>query len=373
MSEHLHPGLHPDADSLNAFLEGMLPDHERLQCLAHLAECPSCREVVFLAQEASPAPAPPKPAPAWRRWIAAAAAACLAVLAVWLYLRHAAVAPEREIVARGSETPPPPAPPSAPKTEAQLPKPVQTSPKTNKKTAGDTMTAPPQEAPNPPVATESVSAPAKATTVDSREELAAGMAGVSGTVTDSTGAALSGATIQVRQPDGTITTDARADVTGQFHVAGLPAGRYELRIEAPGFRQLRWQIDLQPREMAAAKMQLDVGDVSSTVEVTAEAPAIQTATPSVRKKALPGKLPAAITVASGKVMLAVDSAGAVFVSRNSGNSWNAVKPAWSGKVRLIALADPSQASIATFQLTTDSGSVWLSRDGVRWSAAPPQH
>ena len=37
MSEYLQPGLHPDPDSLNAFVEGVLPEHERLQCLAHLA------------------------------------------------------------------------------------------------------------------------------------------------------------------------------------------------------------------------------------------------------------------------------------------------------------------------------------------------
>ncbi len=51
MSEYLQPGLHPDPDSLNAFIEGVLPEHERLQCLAHLAECPACREVVYLAEE----------------------------------------------------------------------------------------------------------------------------------------------------------------------------------------------------------------------------------------------------------------------------------------------------------------------------------
>jgi len=64
MSEQLHPGLHPDADSLNAFIEGVLPEHERLQCMAHLAECSRCREVVFLAHEPPPAPAASAPTPA---------------------------------------------------------------------------------------------------------------------------------------------------------------------------------------------------------------------------------------------------------------------------------------------------------------------
>ena len=45
--------LHPDAESLNAFAEEALPEQERGEIVAHLAECGRCREVVFLAQEAA--------------------------------------------------------------------------------------------------------------------------------------------------------------------------------------------------------------------------------------------------------------------------------------------------------------------------------
>src|SRR5947208_14164738 len=101
MSEHLHPGLHPDPDSLSAFIEGVLPEHERLQCLAHLAECSQCREVVYLAQEPTPVPAS-GPAPAWRRWfapvpvLAAAAAACIVVVPAAWYLHQKGAAPARD-------------------------------------------------------------------------------------------------------------------------------------------------------------------------------------------------------------------------------------------------------------------------------------
>jgi hypothetical protein len=88
---------------------------------------------------------------------------------------------------------------------------------------------------------------------------------------------------------------------------------------------------------------------------------------------LPSKLPADTTVSSGKVMLAVDSAGALFFSRNGGKSWKAVKPLWHDKVAsLVTLAEPAPTSTAVFQLTTDSGSDWLSRDGSHWYPAPPQ-
>jgi hypothetical protein len=70
-------------------------------------------------------------------------------------------------------------------------------------------------------------------------------------------------------------------------------------------------------------------------------------------------------------MLAVDFAGAVFLSRNAGKGWKRVKPAWPGKVvQLITLDEPSQTPAAVFQLTTDSDAAWLSRDGNHWYPAP---
>src|SRR5665213_4117689 len=110
MSEYLQPGLHPDPDSLNAFVEGVLPEHERLQCLAHLAECPSCREVVYLAEELLesvplPLPAATEKARFWRRWltpIPALSAAVLAgtlILSFWLYQHSKPVPAAPELVA----------------------------------------------------------------------------------------------------------------------------------------------------------------------------------------------------------------------------------------------------------------------------------
>jgi hypothetical protein len=89
--------------------------------------------------------------------------------------------------------------------------------------------------------------------------------------------------------------------------------------------------------------------------------------------ALPDKLPPATTAAKGKLMLRTDSAGGLFLSKNAGKSWKAVKGPWQGNVvRLGTMPDPSHAANALFQLTTDSASVWLSRDGNHWYQAPAQ-
>jgi Photosynthesis system II assembly factor YCF48/Putative zinc-finger len=48
------PQVHPDPDSLTAYLEQLLPAPERNQVLEHLAVCRQCREVVALSQPQQP-------------------------------------------------------------------------------------------------------------------------------------------------------------------------------------------------------------------------------------------------------------------------------------------------------------------------------
>jgi len=206
-------------------------------------------------------------------------------------------------------------------------------------------------------------------------------AGISGTVTDPSGATIPQATIQLRQLAGNGTTNARTDRSGEFKFSGLAPGQYELQITAPGFRQTTQRVEVQPQQMAAVTARLEVGSMAETVQVEANASVVQTQSSQVgrSKKAvpletppLPSKLPTRIEVKSGKIMLSVDSAGALFFSGNSGKSWKAIKSPWTGKV--VSLVTPptlTQDSKALFQLTTDSGSVWLSQDGRRWYPVRP--
>jgi hypothetical protein len=415
MSEHLNPGVHLDADSLSAFVEGVLPEHERAQCLAHLAGCSRCREVVFLAQVTPVAPAAPVlvPAPLRQLWfrplplLAAAAAICVALLGTWLYMRSRTGAPPRELTARITQVPS--SMPGKP-SETQPPKPVvrKTIPLAARRSqpepagkeprpASVTVPEAPRTAPLPPesasgasVSTPQVNVPPPPTpapvVIQTEVASAAASAGISGMVTDATGAAVPQAAVQLRQLAGNSTINARTDPAGQFRFAGLAPGQYELQITAPGFRLTSQLVEVRAQEVAAVKSELQVGSVSETVEVTSAAPTIQTESASVsassrRKRAappeprpLPSKLPAETIVTSGKVMVAVDSAGALFYSGNSGKGWKAVKLQWSGKVvDLVTPPEVPEGRSAQFQLTTDSGSDWLSRDGRHWYPAPPKH
>src|SRR5215467_10646826 len=64
--------VHPDADTLTAFAEQLLPAPERQQVLTHLAACGDCREVLALSQVELPAAMTqpvlsPAPVPLWRK------------------------------------------------------------------------------------------------------------------------------------------------------------------------------------------------------------------------------------------------------------------------------------------------------------------
>jgi hypothetical protein len=407
MNERLHPGVHPDADSLSAFVEGVLPEHERAECLAHLAECSRCREVVFLAQGTPVAPAAPVlvPAPARRRWfrpmplLAAAAVVCVMLLGAWLYVRSRTEVPTPNMIAQV-----PQAPPSTPdnRVETPSPRPVvrkkillaprrsQPEPKVERPTpAPVTMPETARTAPVPPAVESAASIPPAPEppplVVQTEVASAEVLSGIFGVVTDPTGAIVPQATVQLRQIASNNTTNARTDVAGQFKFRGLAPGQYELQISAPGFRQTSKQVELRRQEVATVKSELQVGSVTETIQVTAAPLTLQTSTSAVsttsrRKRVppdprpLPTKLPAEIIVTRGRVILAVDSSGAFFFSGNSGKSWKAVKSQWPGKVvGLMTPPEVPQAGKARFQLTTDSGSIWLSRDGLRWYAAPDHH
>jgi hypothetical protein len=213
---------------------------------------------------------------------------------------------------------------------------------------------------------------------------------VAGSVTDSSGAAIAKANVTLRQIAGASSGNTQTDERGQFKIAALPPGRYELQIAAQGFRTASGQIELQAQDLAMVAPVLSVGSVAETVEVMAQttvgvesAATAKTLSPATGASDLPNNgrsiqalarltQPAeGVTVARGKLMLKVDSAGALSFSKDAGKHWKAVKPIWTGKVVQLATRAESPTNPEAFQITTDSGSVWLSRDGVHWYPDSP--
>ena len=94
-----------------------------------------------------------------------------------------------------------------------------------------------------------------------------------GTVTDSSGSALPGATVVITNPESKTTRTATTGDVGEYRFLALPPSTYTLTVTSKGFTRYQ-QTDLQllVNTPATANVRLKVGSVSESVTVTSEAP-----------------------------------------------------------------------------------------------------
>ena len=103
-----------------------------------------------------------------------------------------------------------------------------------------------------------------------------------GTVRDSTGAVVPGVTVTVRNTGTGATRTATTGANGAYRLVALPVGAYEVRAEQPGFQaEVRSGLTLAVDQEAVVNFALQVGQVEQTVEVTAEAPVVNTTSGSL--------------------------------------------------------------------------------------------
>jgi hypothetical protein len=107
-------------------------------------------------------------------------------------------------------------------------------------------------------------------------------ASIEGTVTDGSGAVISGAKVTVKNSAVGIERSATTDATGVFRFPSLPLGEYSIEASASGFqKQLVKSVLLEIGTHAVETLKLSVGNASEVIEVTSEAPMIETTTPTV--------------------------------------------------------------------------------------------
>jgi hypothetical protein len=103
-----------------------------------------------------------------------------------------------------------------------------------------------------------------------------------GTVTDAQGAAVQKATVTITDVSKGTSDTATTNDSGNYTVTHLLPDAYTVKIEAPGFKTFQ-QTNVTVTADASQKIdaQLQVGSASETMEVTAEAPQLQTASADV--------------------------------------------------------------------------------------------
>jgi hypothetical protein len=103
-----------------------------------------------------------------------------------------------------------------------------------------------------------------------------------GTVTDTTGAALPGATVTVRQVETDTTRTLVTDGQGRYRASALEPGTYEVRAELSGFQTVRFDnIRLSVGQSAVLNVTLQLGALQEAILVTESAPLVATTSSTV--------------------------------------------------------------------------------------------
>ena len=99
---------------------------------------------------------------------------------------------------------------------------------------------------------------------------------VSGQVTDSTGAAVPQASITITNVNTSVSRKAETSGTGFYVITLLPPGNYRLTVEKQGFQTLDFpNLILQVNQTLAIDAVLQVGTITQSVTVQAQAPLLQ--------------------------------------------------------------------------------------------------
>jgi hypothetical protein len=98
--------------------------------------------------------------------------------------------------------------------------------------------------------------------------------GVSGNITDASGAAIPNATVTLTDLDNGSVQTASANGSGEFRFSLLKPGRYILSSTLAGFEKVERPIEVSVGNVATASLVLQLGQSVTTVEVSADMPLV---------------------------------------------------------------------------------------------------
>ena len=103
-----------------------------------------------------------------------------------------------------------------------------------------------------------------------------------GTVKEPTGAVIPGASVVATNLDTGTRRDAITNDEGDFVIPNVPIGRYEVAAELAGFKRVvRSPVPLDVDQTARVDFELEVGNLTETVEVKASIPLVNSETSSI--------------------------------------------------------------------------------------------
>src|ERR1700736_4339458 len=101
---------------------------------------------------------------------------------------------------------------------------------------------------------------------------------ITGTASDASGAVVPGVRVTIVSVETNLSQTFVTDNTGSYSSGPLRVGVYRLEAQSPGFKRLvRDAISLQVQETAVVNLQLELGEISQEVRVTATESLVRTA------------------------------------------------------------------------------------------------
>jgi len=151
-------------------------------------------------------------------------------------------------------------------------------------------------------------------------------AGLTGTVTDSTGAIVSGASVTITDKGTGQQNHSTTSSAGTYAVTGLTPGVYSVTVEATGFKkEVQNSVNVEVSTNSTVNITLAAGATSETVEVTADPIALNTTQPQLGSTVEPAVVAALPNEVSGRgrqidalQFLAPGTTGNTFSHRISG-------------------------------------------------------
>jgi len=358
MNQARQSQVHPDAESLNAFIEQALPQPERAQILEHMAACRQCRQVVFLAQQAATAadaPATIRPDAWYRNWHLnwrLAWAPELAAFALIVILVIAHYARQRPNPAEMARVTPPPAP-------VVLPAPAAQQPATE-----------PQASQPVPNAAVKASKKSPAAVHDSPGDFAPSPGSIGKVAGEVVGAG------QGYAPGVQATPPVPAFDQKQFAANQISTEAREARTTPVRFKANAAEAQAT-RSMAPSGAPAIHAKAAIASSLVRSMP-YDVALPKAEATQLPSGL-AAISIATAqRRTVAIDSEGNLFVRESPVAMWEPVLRQLTGRAVRVQAQQASQGSMAVdavvqsappaFEIVNDSNLVWVSQDGKAWKA-----
>ena len=105
--------------------------------------------------------------------------------------------------------------------------------------------------------------------------------GINGTITDTTGAVIAGASLTATNNATGVVSKAVTSSVGSFNIVGILPGTYSVSADAAGFKSVRTDVTVEVSAISTVNFQLVPGATSETVQVASAAITLDTTSPVI--------------------------------------------------------------------------------------------